>query len=112
MPKLTRRLGSLTSFRSRTPTNDQVASHFTNFQFDHSKQMAILTDRNPNSIVEKTNASGETRGAYRTMNWNGKPFALNDVMIGGTPDFPGPGPWDGKPDKPKQTRYKKAGSMP
>jgi hypothetical protein len=94
MPKMIRRLGSITSFRSRTPTNEQTASNFTNMVFDHSQQKEVVPDRKPKVLIEAT--AGISRGGYRTMNRSGQPMALGlkgvggtRVNLGGAPDSPG-----------------------
>lgn len=90
MPKISRRLDSLTSFRTRTPTNEQTAANFTNMAFDYSRQKDVVPSGS--AIVV-----GEVRG-YRTMNpgEGGRPMALgvrgvggNRVDVGGAPDHPG-----------------------
>lgn len=45
MPKMTRRLGSLTSLRGATPTSPDLARNFTNFRFNHLTQRSTLPAR-------------------------------------------------------------------
>lgn len=94
MPKMIRRLSATTVFRSRTPTNEQTASNFTNMAFDHSRQKEVVPDRKPRVLIEAT--QGISRGGYRTMNRSGQPMALgvkgvggSRVNMGGAPDSPG-----------------------
>jgi hypothetical protein len=93
MAKMNRRLDGITSFRSRTPTNEQTASNFTNMVFDFSRQKDLIPDRKSTVLMEATN--GTTR-RYRPMNKSGKPMALgldgvggSRVNLGGAPDYPG-----------------------
>jgi len=95
MPKMNRRLSSITTFRSRTPTNEQTAENFTQMVYDFSKQKAVVPDRNPKVLIETTR--GVSPGGYRCMNVSGKPMALGidgiggrRVHLGGAPDEPGP----------------------
>lgn len=92
MPKMIRRLDRLTSFRSRTPTNEQTASKNNNMVFDHSRQAAVVPDC----------VTGGSKGGYRTMNVGGAPMALH-AFVGGSPDAGGD-PLDGHPTKPGKIR--------
>lgn len=94
MAKMNRRIDSITSFRSRTPTNEQTASNFTNMAFDHSRQRALLPDRKARVLVENTHNTDS--GGYRPVNGSGKPFALGidgvgggGIDVGGSPDARG-----------------------
>lgn len=99
MPKMNRRLSLSTTFRSRTPTNEQTASNFTNMVFDHSRQKALMPDRWPKRLVEATVLNSISN--RRPMNASGKPMALgitdtggiriggDRIEVGGSPDSPG-----------------------
>lgn len=77
MPKMNRRLDSNTTFRQRTPTNEQTADNFTNMAQDFSRQKPVVPDK-----------IGNSSGGYRTMNSGGRPKALS-VDVGGVPNKPG-----------------------
>lgn len=90
MPKISRRLDSVSSFRTRTPTNEQTASNFTNMAFDYRRQKEVVPS---GRAIVVGNVTG-----YRTMNpgEGGRPMALGvkgvggkRVDVGGSPDHPG-----------------------
>lgn len=92
MPKMNRRLDSLTTFRQRTPTNEQTADNFTRMVFDHNRQRAVVPGIN--KVMSATR--GVDVAGYRTTNTDGKPFALGvdsvggrKINVGGAPDAPG-----------------------
>lgn len=66
MPKMTRRLDSLSTFRSRTPTSPQTADHIN----DYSPSYVTQRDVVPSKLFSNS------REATRPMNEGGKPFAL------------------------------------
>jgi hypothetical protein len=78
MPKTNRRLDSISTFRQRTPTNEQTADNFTNMAQDFSRQKAVVP----------TGWGTQGGGGYRTMNEGGRPKALS-VDVGGVPNKPG-----------------------
>jgi len=92
VPKMNRRLDGITTFRQRTPTNEQTASKFTNMVQDYSRQVAVVPDC----------VTGGSAGGYRTMNRDGVPMALH-ATVGGTANKGGD-PLDGTPDKPGSIR--------
>jgi hypothetical protein len=55
--------------------------------WDYSEQMPLVPDSDPNVAVEATQKTGEK--PYRTMNANGRPYAVRGVMVGGSPDAGG-----------------------
>lgn len=81
MPKMNRFIGANTTFRRRTPTNEQTAANFTNMVFDHSQQKSVV----PSDVVGGCKHSYSTR----PMNSDGRPKALRGIDIGGSPDDPG-----------------------
>jgi len=44
VPKQVRRLSSITTLRSTTPTSPEVAKHFMNFRFNHITQRKTMPD--------------------------------------------------------------------
>lgn len=78
MPKTNRRLDSITTFRQRTPTNEQTADNFTNMAQDFSRQKSLMPTR----------LGSSSYGSYRTMNESGRPKALS-VDVGSVPNKPG-----------------------
>jgi len=79
MAKMNRRLDAITTFRQRTPTNEQTASNFTNMAQDFSRQK---------SVVPTGTIGAPCDGTYRTMNAGGRPKALS-VDVGSVPNTPG-----------------------
>jgi len=73
-------------FRQRTPTNPRIADFAPSMTFDYSRQMPVMPDGDANTLVESTQTY--KRRFFRTMNETGKPFALMDTEIGGSPDTP------------------------
>lgn len=98
MAKMNRRLDSITSFRSRTPTNEQTASNFTNMAFDHSRQRALIPDRKSKVLIENTQGLPSDK-PYRPMNSNARPFALGIDGVGGSKIEMGGSPDDRGTDK-------------
>lgn len=85
--KRTLRLSGTGVLRRREPTNEYIASKFTNFVFDHSKQLPVVPDTDPRVAVEASTKTGNA--PYRTMNRNGHPFAIAGDFVGGSPDTRG-----------------------
>lgn len=68
--------------RERDPTNPGVAAHFTNFVFDHSRQLPVI----PRSQIGRgQNATGAVP-LGDTMNRSGRSANAENVMVGGSPD--------------------------
>lgn len=92
MAKMNRRLDGITSFRSRTPTNEQTASNFTNMVFDYSRQRPLIPDLKPTVLIENTQGLNRTASDYRPVNASGRPYALgcgagsSRIDVGGSPD--------------------------
>src|SRR5271155_5561651 len=78
--KRSQRVSTLLTLRRREPTQPEVAQHFTSMVWDYSQQMPLVPDSDPNVSVEATQKTGDK--PYRTMNRNGRPFALKGIMVG------------------------------
>ena len=63
MPKMNRRLSSLTNWRQKRPSeNEQTSDHFTNMQPDFLQERAIVPAQ----------VTGGNSGGLRTMNSDGR----------------------------------------
>jgi hypothetical protein len=84
--KRTLRLSGSGVLRRREPTNPAVASKHPNMVFDHSNQLPVWPNGDPNVLIE---ASQKTGTKYSTMNKNGHPMAICGDFVGGSPDDAG-----------------------
>jgi hypothetical protein len=82
--KTTMRISGTSVMRRREPTNPQTASHMPNMAWDHSEQMHVFPDNDPQALVEASKITGDSLTAYKTMNKSGRPYALG-VSVGGAP---------------------------
>lgn len=85
--KRSQRTSVTTTLRRREPTAPWAAEHHPSMVWDYGQQMPLVPDSDPNVSVEATQKTGDK--PYRTMNRDGKPYALRGVMVGGAPDARG-----------------------
>ncbi len=86
--KKTLTLSATTVLRRREPTNEQTARNHPNMVWDYQDQRHVWPNGKPHALIEATQSTGREAN-YDTINKSGHPFALGQIMLGGSPEMPG-----------------------